>query len=84
MKKTEVLRRMQRLLGGSTLIVQDTVTIGRQIKRRIWKKSQASKKRQAFRGLSQRSRRYAKQVGLRKRILTRALRVVRQEATTKR
>ena len=58
--------------------------IGRQIKRRIWKTSQASKKRQAFRGLSQRSRRYAKQVGLRKRILTRALRVVRQEATAKR
>lgn len=37
-EKTRVLEQMQHLLSRSTLTEQDTLTIGRQIKRRMWKK----------------------------------------------
>ncbi len=40
MEKTQVLERMQHLLSGSKLTEQDTLKIGREIKRRMWKKYQ--------------------------------------------
>ncbi len=40
MEKTRVLGQMQQLLSRSTLTEQDALTIGREIKRRMWKKSQ--------------------------------------------
>ena len=43
MEKVRVLEQMQQLLSRSTLTEQDTLTIGREIKRRMWKKSQLSK-----------------------------------------
>ncbi len=42
MEKTRVLGQMQRLLSQSKLTEQDTITIGRTIKQRMWKKSQRS------------------------------------------
>mgnify|MGYP001608325782 FL=1 len=42
MEKTRVLGQMQHLLSRSTLTEQDALTIGREIKRRMWKKSQRS------------------------------------------
>ena len=42
MEKTRVLGQMQQLLSRSTLTEQDALKIGREIKRRIWKKSQRS------------------------------------------
>ena len=42
-EKVRVFERMQQLLSRSTLTEQDTLTIGRKIKRRMWKKSQLSK-----------------------------------------
>ena len=42
MEKTRVLGQMQHLLSKSTLTEQDTLTIGREIKRRMWKKYQRS------------------------------------------
>ena len=42
MEKTRVLEQMQQLLSRSTLTKQDALTIGREIKRRMWKKSQRS------------------------------------------
>ena len=42
MEKTRVLGQMQQLLSRSTLTEQDALTIGREIKRRMWKKSQRS------------------------------------------
>ena len=47
-EKVRVLEQMQQLLSRSTLTEQDTLIIGREIKRRMWRKSQPSK-RQAFR-----------------------------------
>jgi len=38
MEKTRVLGQMQVLLSKSQLTEQDTLTIGREIKRRMWKK----------------------------------------------
>jgi len=38
MEKTRVLGQMQVLLSKSQLTEQDTLTIGRAIKRRMWKK----------------------------------------------
>ena len=78
MEKTRVLEQMQQLLSRSTLTEQDALTIGRTIKRRMWKKSQLPK-RQTFDALVRRSRRYAKQAALRKSTLTKGLRVVRHE-----
>ena len=42
MEKTRVLEQMQQLLSRSTLTEQDALKIGREIKRRMWKKSQRS------------------------------------------
>ena len=42
MEKTRVLEQMQHLLSKSTLTEQDALKIGREIKRRMWKKSQRS------------------------------------------
>ena len=42
MEKTRVLGQMQQLLSRSTLTEQDALKIGREIKRRMWKKSQRS------------------------------------------
>ena len=41
-EKTRVLEQMQQLLSRSTLTEQDALKIGREIKRRMWKKSQRS------------------------------------------
>ena len=41
-EKTRVLEQMQQVLSRSTLTEQDALTIGREIKRRMWKKSQRS------------------------------------------
>ena len=38
MEKTRVLEQMQRLLSRSTLTGRDALKIGREIKRRMWKK----------------------------------------------
>ncbi len=43
MEKTRVLGQMQQLLSRSTLTEQDALTIGRAIKRRMWKKSQRAR-----------------------------------------
>jgi len=80
MEKVRVLEQMQQLLSRSTLTEQDALKTGREIKRRMWKKSQ-SPKRQAFQALIRHSRRYAKRVGLRKSALTKALHKVRHEAS---
>ena len=40
MEKTRVLEQMQLMLSQSKLTEQDAVKIGREIKRRMWKKSQ--------------------------------------------
>ena len=37
-QKTQVLGQMQQWLGGSSLAVDEAVTIGRQIKKRVWKR----------------------------------------------
>ncbi len=79
-EKMRVLEQMQQLLSRSTLTEQDALTIGREVKRRMWKKSQLPK-RQAFQALIRHSRRYAKRVGLRKSALTKALHKVRHEAS---
>ena len=42
MEKTRVLERMQSLLSHSKLTEEDTLKIGREIKRRMWKKYQRS------------------------------------------
>lgn len=42
MEKTRVLGQMQQLLSRSALTEQDALQIGREIKRRMWKKSQRS------------------------------------------
>lgn len=41
-EKTRVLERMQSLLSQSKLTEQETLKIGREIKRRMWKKYQRS------------------------------------------
>ena len=38
MEKTRILEQMQQVLSRSTLTEQDALTIGREIKRRMWKK----------------------------------------------
>ena len=43
MEKTRVLEQMQHLLSRSTLTEQDALKIGREIKRRMWKKTQRSR-----------------------------------------
>ena len=40
LQKTQQLGQLNRLLSRSTLTEQDTIEIGRQIKRRIWKRHQ--------------------------------------------
>lgn len=40
LQKTQQLGQLNRLLSRSTLTEQDTIDIGRQIKRRIWKRHQ--------------------------------------------
>ena len=42
MEKTRVLEQMQHLLSQSKLTEQEALTIGRAIKRRMWKKYQRS------------------------------------------
>ncbi len=38
MQKTQMLSQMQQWLGGSSLAADEAVAIGRQIKKRVWKK----------------------------------------------
>lgn len=40
-EKAKLLKRMDRLLAGSTLTEQDAITIGRRIKRRVLQKHYA-------------------------------------------
>ncbi len=40
LQKTQQLGQLNRLLSRSTLTEQDTIEIGRQIKRRVWKRHQ--------------------------------------------
>lgn len=40
LEKTQQLGQLNRLLSRSTLTEQDTIEIGRQIKRRVWKRHQ--------------------------------------------
>ena len=40
LQKTQQLDQLNRLLSRSTLTEQDTIDIGRQIKRRVWKRHQ--------------------------------------------
>ncbi len=40
LQKTQQLGQLNRLLSRSTLTEQDTIDIGRQIKRRVWKRHQ--------------------------------------------
>ena len=42
MEKTRMLEQMQQLLSRSRLTEQDALKIGREIKRRMWKKYQRS------------------------------------------
>lgn len=77
MEKVQVLEQMQQLLSRSTLTEQDAIKIGREIKRRMWKKSRLTSKRKTFHALVRRSRRYARVAGLTKRTLAKALRNVR-------
>lgn len=37
-EKTRTLEQMQRLLAGSSLAADEAVQVGRQIKRRVWRK----------------------------------------------
>jgi hypothetical protein len=40
LQKTRQLEQLNRLLSKSSLTEQDTIEIGRQIKRRVWKRHQ--------------------------------------------
>lgn len=79
-EKVRVLEQMQQRLSRSSLTEADALKIGRQVKRRMWKKSRLTSKRKTFRALVRRSRRYAKRTGLRKSVLTKVLPAVRHGA----
>lgn len=71
-EKVRVLEQMRQRLSRSSLTEADALKIGRQIKRRMWKKSRRpnpiqTPKLQTFRALVRRSRQYAKRAGLRQR-----------------